>query len=82
MYEFATLIGIRYLYFQSKHAAIECKRSLDLIWIEAAHLENGCGTDFDQEQYDAAWEKLRKADGVVVPGGFGKRYFCTALYTS
>jgi len=58
-----------------KHAATECKRRLDLIWIEAAHLEKGSDSDFDQNKYDTAWDKLRKADGVVVPGGFGKRYF-------
>jgi len=46
-----------------------------LLWIEAAHLEIGSADkEFDQEEYDAAWGKLKSADGVVVPGGFGNRY--------
>jgi CTP synthase len=62
------------VHFVYQHAAIECKRCLDLIWIEAEHLERDSNVEFNQEQYDSAWEKLRKADGVIVPGGFGKRY--------
>lgn len=60
-----------------KHASMAVERKLDLIWVEAAHLER----EFDNEEmggeaeYDAAWEKMRSADGVVVPGGFGTRGF-------
>lgn len=52
------------------------ERKLDLIWVEAAHLENN---NFDNEEmggekeYNEAWTKLKSADGVVVPGGFGTR---------
>ena len=29
----------------------------------------------DKADYDAAWEAIRAADGVIVPGGFGNRGF-------
>lgn len=60
-----------------KHASMAVERQLDLIWVEAAHLEN----DFENEEmggekeYDEAWRKMKSADGVVVPGGFGTRGF-------
>merc|ERR1711862_917372 len=65
-----------------KHAAIACKRDLDLVWVEAAHLEpvsqsqcDGDEAPITLEQYDNAWNILRNADGVIVPGGFGNRGF-------
>jgi CTP synthase len=61
-----------------KHASIACERKLDLIWVEAAHLEeideNG-EVKTDKSEYDEAWEKVKSADGIVVPGGFGTRGF-------
>ncbi|KAL3757033.1 hypothetical protein ACHAWU_002872 [Discostella pseudostelligera] len=60
-----------------KHASMAVERKLDLIWVEAAHLEK----DFENEEmggekeYDEAWKKMKSADGVVVPGGFGTRGF-------
>ncbi|ACI64907.1 CTP synthase [Thalassiosira pseudonana CCMP1335] len=60
-----------------KHASMAVERKLDLIWVEAAHLEN----DFEDEtmggelEYNEAWDKMKSADGVVVPGGFGTRGF-------
>ncbi|EJK69621.1 hypothetical protein THAOC_09104 [Thalassiosira oceanica] len=59
----------------AQHASMAVERKLDLIWVEAAHLEN----DFDKEEmggekeYKEAWDKMKSADGVVVPGGFGTR---------
>ena len=45
--------------------------------MEAAHLEeideNG-EVKTDKSEYDEAWEKVKSADGIVVPGGFGTRY--------
>lgn len=61
-----------------KHAAIACERKLDLIWVEAGHLEklDENGEDqTDSEEYKSAWGKIKSADGVVVPGGFGNRGF-------
>jgi CTP synthase len=51
-----------------RHAAIACGVKLDLQWIEAGMLE-----DAAQEGHDEAWTKLKAADGVIVPGGFGQR---------
>jgi CTP synthase len=56
------------------------ERKLDLVWVEAAHLEGGDSDDNDQDgtgagekEYAEAWGKMRSAHGVVVPGGFGTR---------
>jgi CTP synthase len=65
-----------------KHAAIACERNLELIWIDATHLEEFSDAEFSieekqkrQEDQDAAWSLLKSADGVIVPGGFGNRGF-------
>lgn len=53
-----------------KHASIACERKLDLVWVEASQLESE-----DNEHYATNWEKMKSADGVLVPGGFGTRGF-------
>lgn len=61
-----------------KHASIACERSLDLVWVEATHLENvkeNGEQNISPEQYEAAWAKMKSSDGVLVPGGFGNRGF-------
>lgn len=61
-----------------KHATIACERKLDLVWVEAGHLEKvgENGEDMTQtEEYVKAWEELKSSDGIVVPGGFGNRGF-------
>ncbi|MDD5371085.1 MAG: CTP synthase [Anaerolineaceae bacterium] len=45
-----------------KHAALHQGVELELEWIHSAELEKGKG-----------WDVLQRADGVVVPGGFGSR---------
>ena len=40
--------------------------------IESTHLENEHATS-DPEQHSSAWNRLRSADAVLVPGGFGIR---------
>lgn len=50
-----------------RHAAIAVGVGLELEWIEASLLEEG------SEEYDDAWARLKAADGVIVPGGFGQR---------
>jgi len=50
-----------------KHASLECERELDLVWVEATQLEDTNNIE--------AWDILQKADGVIVPGGFGDRGF-------
>jgi len=45
-----------------KHAALHLGVELDLSWVHSAELEKGRG-----------WDEIEKADGIVVPGGFGSR---------
>ena len=47
-----------------KIACYHQDRSLDLIWIDSEKLE---------ENDEKTWKKLKKASGIVVPGGFGIR---------
>ena len=44
------------------HAAWECGRDVEVIWIPSGDLEEGQG-----------WDLLERVDGIVVPGGFGPR---------
>ncbi|PKS12407.1 hypothetical protein jhhlp_000611 [Lomentospora prolificans] len=52
-----------------EHSAMKCRRTLDLQWIDSETLEEGA----DKAAFDAAWEKVRNANGILVPGGFGHR---------
>lgn len=47
-----------------EHAAVMVGKKLKISYIEAEHL---------QDKKNEAWEELGKADGIVVPGGFGWR---------
>mmetsp|Transcript_4643 Transcript_4643/g.11816 ORF Transcript_4643/g.11816 Transcript_4643/m.11816 type:complete len:556 (+) Transcript_4643:101-1768(+) len=49
-----------------RHAAIACQHKLDLQWVEATDLENNV---------EEAWDKVKSAQGIIVPGGFGNRGF-------
>ena len=66
-----------YLYYEctTQHASMAVERKLDLIWVEAAHLENNFENEEmgGEKEYEEAWLKMKSADGVVVPGGFGTR---------
>lgn len=44
------------------HAAWECGRDVEVVWIPSSDLEEGQG-----------WDLLETVDGIVVPGGFGPR---------
>ena len=55
-----------------KHSAIAASRKLNILWVEAQHLE-GIYESKNAEGYAKAWETVRGADGVLVPGGFGNR---------
>ncbi len=53
-----------------QHAAMAVDRKLVIDWVEASHLEE----DWDSsEESTNAWQLLKGADGVLVPGGFGDR---------
>lgn len=54
------------------HAAIATKQRLRIDWIEASSLAPDVD-DNDQATDTTSWERLRKCDGIVVPGGFGTR---------
>lgn len=58
-----------------KHSATSCSRELNLVWVDATHLEDTEGSEHTAQQKDDAWKSLREADGVLVPGGFGNRGF-------
>ncbi len=52
-----------------QHAAMAANRKLTIDWLEAGDLEPEAGDDVHAD----AWARLRAADGILVPGGFGHR---------
>ena len=54
------------------HASIAASRKLVIEWIEASNLENNVAKSDPQIHADS-WERLKNADGILVPGGFGDR---------
>ena len=52
-----------------QHAAMAANRKLTIDWLEAGDLEHGVSDDVHTD----AWKRLRAADGILVPGGFGHR---------
>jgi len=54
------------------HASIASSRKLNIEWIEASNLENNVAKT-DPEIHADSWERLKNADGILVPGGFGDR---------
>lgn len=56
------------VYKALKHSSIEAGRRLEILWIDSSHLD-----EKDYHARDRALCQLEKADGVVVPGGFGSR---------
>lgn len=52
-----------------QHSAFAVDRKLVIDWIESTDLDPHNVT----EKHDQAWELLRAADGILVPGGFGNR---------
>jgi len=55
-----------------RHAALESNRKLVLKFIDAEDLEDD-RQKADPVKFHDAWKSLCGADGVIVPGGFGKR---------
>ncbi|MCJ1440492.1 MAG: CTP synthase ura7 [Stictis urceolatum] len=47
-------------------------RKLDIVWINAEHLESQPQND-NLVKFDEAWRELGTAQGVLVPSGFGQR---------
>ncbi|RJE20004.1 CTP synthase [Aspergillus sclerotialis] len=55
-----------------EHAAMHCKKKLDLIWVESSHLEDQ-HEQTNPAEYYKAWHAVSTASGIIVPGGFGER---------
>lgn len=55
-----------------KHAAIEAGLHLSIEWVESGDLEPNAQL-LDHKRFDSAWVRLKQANGVLVPGGFGDR---------
>ncbi|KAG9304633.1 hypothetical protein G9A89_020197 [Geosiphon pyriformis] len=55
-----------------EHASIACERKLIVKWVEAADLESST-IESNPGKFEEAWENIRKAQGILVPGGFGHR---------
>ncbi|XP_071740777.1 uncharacterized protein [Rutidosis leptorrhynchoides] len=54
------------------HASVACRRKLVINWVSATDLETATALE-SPEINRAAWNSLKSADAVVVPGGFGDR---------
>ncbi|KAH9646070.1 CTP synthase [Citrus sinensis] len=54
------------------HASVACHRKLIVEWVAAGDLEDATAIEAP-DVYKAAWDLLKGADGVLVPGGFGDR---------
>jgi len=55
-----------------QHACLAASRKLRIEWIEAGSLESD-STEEEAVAYEDAWRRVRAADGILVPGGFGGR---------
>lgn len=55
-----------------QHASFKVNRKLVIDWIESSVLDD-CAKSTDIESHEEAWNLLRAADGILVPGGFGIR---------
>lgn len=55
-----------------EHAAMHCRKKIEISWIDAAHLEDETQENWPAK-YHKAWHDLCAIQGVVVPGGFGAR---------
>jgi len=55
-----------------QHASFAVGRELIIDWIEASDLELSVKTE-SLEDYQQSWDLLERADGILVPGGFGDR---------
>lgn len=55
-----------------EHSAMTRQHKLNLLVVDASHLEETTLAS-SKADYDQAWTKVRRADGILVPGGFGVR---------
>jgi CTP synthase len=55
-----------------QHACMEARLKLQLEWVEASHLEPEA-KEKSPDKHEGSWAKVKQADGILVPGGFGNR---------
>lgn len=55
-----------------EHSSMHLRRKLNLIWVDAEHLEPKVKST-EEDKYNEAWQSVRTASGIIVPGGFGTR---------
>lgn len=55
-----------------EHASMAARKKLNIIWVDASHLEHSSRETHPQE-YHKAWHDVTTANGILVPGGFGTR---------
>ncbi|KAL1643898.1 CTP synthase ura7 [Diplodia intermedia] len=55
-----------------EHSAMRCRKKLNLIWVDAEHLEPTTRQG-DPASFHKAWHEVCTASGILVPGGFGQR---------
>ncbi|KAI9804094.1 MAG: CTP synthase ura7 [Sarcosagium campestre] len=55
-----------------EHAAMRCHKKLQLIWVDASHLETQASQNTPAD-FHKAWHEVCTANGILVPGGFGHR---------
>lgn len=55
-----------------EHASMKCRRRLNLVKVDAEHLEPSTQQS-DPAAYHKAWHHVCTASGILVPGGFGQR---------
>ncbi|KAH7382061.1 CTP synthase [Cadophora sp. MPI-SDFR-AT-0126] len=57
-----------------EHSVMSCRYKLNLVAIDSSQLETPDSTSRHADSdYVLAWGKLRQADGILIPGGFGTR---------
>lgn len=54
------------------HASVECAKKLVVDWVASSDLEDATAKRAPSA-YEAAWNLLKGANGILVPGGFGDR---------
>ncbi|XP_062180465.1 uncharacterized protein LOC133884890 isoform X2 [Phragmites australis] len=54
------------------HASVFLDRKLVVDWVPSCDLEDSAAEE-TPDAYEKAWDSLKSADGVLVPGGFGDR---------
>ncbi|XP_007500926.1 CTP synthase 2 isoform X2 [Monodelphis domestica] len=55
-----------------EHSALAINHKLDLMYVDSIDLEQSSEVE-NPVRFHEAWQKLCKADGILVPGGFGYR---------